>query len=379
VVTDFGRYVFYPREGEWEIYLPRPGGGYGVHSGGIKGLHARYLDASDNLLTRGLYLHQCSTRATACITIHLPVREMLALEGGWLVLIPLRALVVAGLVFFLVHYWLMRRGTERGRIKVALRRRAGFSCLYQPIVDISTGEPLGCEVLARFEDEFGLMTPDVFVPIVEGLDGTWGFTTIILEMAFRDLAPLLAARPDFGVSVNFYPRDLTAARIPRLAACPTLEEVAQRGYKLHFEVIETAFGDLDSLSETIDHLHSRGFLISIDDFGTGSANLEQVQRLRADFVKIDRSFMRGLEPSSTSIRASLVPQIVDIARKVDVSLIAEGIETPEQVQILKKLGVHLGQGYYFARPMRIDALEQYVKAAEADLSSDEPSALPSIA
>jgi len=379
VVTNFRRYIFYPKDGVWEVYMPRPDGGFGLYSGGTPGLYARYAGARDNLLTRGLYAHQCSTTAVACVTIHLPVREMLALKGPWLVLIPLRALVVAGLAFFLVHHWLARRGTERGRIRVALRRKAGFTCLYQPIVDIGTGEPLGCEVLARFEDEFGPLPPDVFVPIVEGLDGTWNFTSIIMEIAFRELAPLLARRPDFGVSVNFYPRDLTAARIPRLARCPVLNDVAARGYKLHFEVIETAFGDLDSLSETIDHLHSRGFLISIDDFGTGSANLEQVQRLKADFVKIDRSFMRGLEPSSTSIRASLVPQIVEIARKVDVSLIAEGIETPEQVQILKKLGVRLGQGYHFARPMDVEALTHYVHAAEADLLPDALTVLPSIA
>jgi sensor c-di-GMP phosphodiesterase-like protein len=357
--------------------MPLPDGSYGLFGDGTKGIYDRYVATRDSLLTERLYFNQCSQSAAACITMHIPVREMLALEGIWLYRIPLRATVFAVLLFILINRWLAARGTDRGRIKVALKHRRGFSCLYQPIVDIHSGMPVGCEVLARFEDEFGTINPDVFVPLIETLDSTWDFTTIIMEIAIRDLEPLLAVRPDFGVSINFYPRDLTAEHISRLAACPTLKEASARGYKLDFEVIETAFGDLDSLSKTIDHLHSRGFLISIDDFGTGSSNLEQVQRLKADFVKIDRSFMRGLRPTGSSIRASLVPQIIEIARKVDVALIAEGIETPEQVQILKKLGVKLGQGYYFARPLTLDDLQAFLEANSFE--GDDTDALPSSA
>jgi len=377
VVTDFSRYVVLPSHGIWETYMPLPDGGFGMRSLGEEELHRRYLDARDNILRRGFYYNLCSTRAAACITLQATVPEIIRREGVLLLLVPLRALFLSGVLFFLVNRLLRARGTEKGRIKVALKRRQGFSCLYQPIVEIASGQPVGCEVLARFDDEFGPMMPDIFVPLMEELDSTWDFTTIIMETALAELAPLLDQQPDFGVSINFYPRDLTAERIPRLARCAALRDAAARRHKLHFEVIETAFGDLDSLSRTIDHLHSRGFLISIDDFGTGSSNLEQVQRLKADFVKIDRSFIRGLRPSSTSVRASLVPQIVEIARKVDVALVAEGVETLQQVQILKKLGVRLGQGYYFARPMPFETLVRFIEDSRSDTSDGDDTALSS--
>ena len=365
VASDISQNAYYPPDMEWESYIRLPDGGYGIHAQGKEGLYADYQEASHNLISRGLYANSCGRTAVACLTTHISVPEMLKQDGFWLLLIPFRALVFAGLLYVLINRLLAARGSVNGRIKAAIKRRRGFSCLYQPIVDIRSGEPLGCEVLARFADEFGDLMPDAFVPVVEKLGETWPFTEIVIERAMADLAPLLADRPDFSVSINFFPHDLEEGKIPRLAACPSLQKAAEGHYRLHFEVIETGFGSLDSLHETIEYLHSCGFKVSIDDFGTGASNLDQVHRLKADVLKIDRSFIRGLKPSNASIRSSLVPQIVEIARKVEVDLIAEGIEEVEQVQMLKALGVTKGQGYYYARPLAVPDLAAFVANADA--------------
>ena len=366
VASNVGGQIYYPSDLEWETFYRQPDDSYGRHGGGIEGLYAAAQAVRHDFLRRNLYYTKCSHLAVACMTTHISFAEILRQDGFWLLLIPLRALVLAVVLYVLVTRLLAARGSVNGRIKAAIKRRRGFSCLYQPIVDIRSGEPLGCEVLARFADEFGDLMPDTFVPVVERLTGTWAFTEIIIERSMADLEALLAARPEFGVSINFYPQDLEEGKIPRLAACTTLQQAAERHYKLHFEVIETGFGSLDALHETIEYLHSRGFLISIDDFGTGASNLDQVHRLKADVLKIDRSFIRGLKPSNASIRSSLVPQIVEIARKVEVDLIAEGIEEAEQVQMLKALGVTKGQGYYYAKPLTIADLTAFV--ADADVA-----------
>lgn len=370
VVSDVTQAFHYPRGQEWEVYFPGPDGAYGLHANGQEGLYAAYTRARHNILTRGLYANRCGRIAVGCITTHLTFAGLVKTRSPWIELIPVRALVFAGLLYALITRLLAGRGSLKGRIKVAIKKRQGFSCLYQPIVDIGTGQTIGCEALVRFEDEFGAETPGDFVPLVEELDQTWAFTEIVMETAMRDLAPLLSARPDFGLSINFFPRDLEKERIPRLAACPTLAQAARYHYKLHFEVLETGFRDLDNLNETIEFLHSRGFLVSIDDFGTGSSNLQQVHRLKADYLKIDRSFILGLQPDKVSIRASLVPQIAEIAHEVHADIIAEGVEYVEQVRILRALGITKCQGFYFSRPLSAADLFAFTEgdAVGADLA-----------
>lgn len=115
-----------------------------------------------------------------------------------------------------------------------------------------------------------------------------------------------------------------------------------------------------SLSEEIIHEISRikkmGYEVSVDDFGTGYSNLRIVKNIQPDIIKIDKSFVFDMEESS--VRSSMIPQIIDIAATVGARVIAEGVENVEQRDLLLKLGVQYGQGYYFGRPMPLESFAQ---------------------
>ena len=110
----------------------------------------------------------------------------------------------------------------------------------------------------------------------------------------------------------------------------------------------------------LSHLRALGFTVSIDDFGVGFSNLAEVLRMAPDYLKIDKQFIQGIDRSETSLRASLVPNIIDIALQMKAKVIAEGIETHEQLEALRALGVRLGQGYLLSRPVSADILAQLI-------------------
>lgn len=107
-------------------------------------------------------------------------------------------------------------------------------------------------------------------------------------------------------------------------------------------------------------LKKADYLVSVDDFGTGYSNLGSVIAIAPDFLKIDKSFVFEMEGSS--VRSGLIPEIISIARAVGAQLVAEGVENEKQMELLKDLGVEFGQGYWFSKPMLIDALVRYLDA-----------------
>ncbi|MEP4766411.1 MAG: EAL domain-containing protein [Roseibium sp.] len=279
-------------------------------------------------------------------------------------------LVLLFIVFSLALGWLvydrttrsaLRRRTPSGRVLSAMKRGgSNFHCHYQPILALDTMEVEGCEVLARFEDAYGPLYPDQFIPIIQETECTWEFTEIILNKARIDLLPCLENRPDFKISVNFFPEDLAGDRILRVKQSPVLANVLDDGFNLCCEVLETGIRQGLSITETLDHLRSLGCLIAIDDFGTGFSNLAQIKELQPDLIKIDKVFVDDLVPNSEVTRNAFLHAILDIARAHNLKVCAEGIETMEQLASLRNHNVHCGQGYFFARPMPVQDFSLYL-------------------
>jgi diguanylate cyclase (GGDEF)-like protein/PAS domain S-box-containing protein len=245
----------------------------------------------------------------------------------------------------------LQRGLERGELRL----------FYQPLVSLTSGEIVGAEALIRWQHpERGLLAPDTFLPIAEesGLIvqvGAWAVGEACRRL--RDWDRLSGGASDFGLAVNLSARELTHPDV-----VPTVLNAVRRSaldpHRLTIEVTEsTAMADRDSGFRALRELSTAGVRIAIDDFGTGYSSLDHLREMPADILKIDRSFVAGMAANSPD--SALVAAAIAMGRALEMEVVAEGIETNEQVADLRELGCPLGQGYLFARPLppeEIDSL-----------------------
>ncbi len=242
----------------------------------------------------------------------------------------------------------LQRGLERGEMRL----------FYQPQVSLTTGTLYGVEALVRWQHpERGLLPPGAFLNVAEesGLIVELGAWTV--QQACARIADW-SRRPDaprITVSVNLSARELTHPDIVPMV----LGAVRRSGIDpslLCIEVTESAaLADRGSGCRALRELSSEGVLVAIDDFGTGYSCLDQLRRMPADVIKIDRSFIGGLEPGAPD--AALVAAVIAMGLALHVEVIAEGIETQEQADELRALGCPVGQGYLFAEPLLPEQIE----------------------
>jgi diguanylate cyclase (GGDEF)-like protein/PAS domain S-box-containing protein len=251
------------------------------------------------------------------------------------------------------------------RIENALRRAVGRNELllhFQPQFDI-TGKPIvGAEALVRWHHpEFGLVPPSEFIPVAEESGLILEVGNFVLRCAVRQQAEWLrAGLPVVPVAVN-----LSLAQFMQPTLCKTvagiLEEYGLPAHLLELELTESmAMEDATYVIRTVDQLNALGIALSIDDFGTGYSSLSYLKRFRVHKIKIDQSFIRDLthDPEDEAI----VNAIISMARSLKFKVIAEGVETAEQLAKLLEQGCDEVQGYYFSKPL---PAEQFVEMLSA--------------
>ncbi len=236
-----------------------------------------------------------------------------------------------------------------------------FRLEYQPIVDLQTGEISGAEALLRWRHpEFGDISPVTFIPLAERVGSITMLGEHVLNAALDDLATWTAAGHDLDVGVNVSPRQLTdpsmTEHVLTLLAARSL-----RPDQLTIEVTEEALvDDIEPVVSTIAALRAAGISVAVDDFGTGYSSLRYLRRFDANIVKIDREFVQA---SSTEPRTdALVRSVVSMANALDLVCVAEGIETLDQLALVRSHGCRLGQGFLLDRPMAAAHLEQLLDA-----------------
>lgn len=267
--------------------------------------------------------------------------------------------VMALLVGFLVGDRIARRCLHFASMDFRVRHLFGAEnivCHYQPILELTTGRVKGCEVLTRLQDQGALIYPDKFIPALTRGKLTWEFDAAASKKALQELARYLPAQRDFTVALNFFPKNLQRD-ILHAHLQDALRSIGRTDLKIELEVTEYEFSP--EMVPELSRLKADGYFISIDDFGTGYSNLGMVKRASPDYLKIDRSFVFEMEDAT--VRSSLIPEIIAIARAVGSEVIAEGIETAAQARLLRELGVEYGQGYYFARPMALVDFLRYLE------------------
>lgn len=232
---------------------------------------------------------------------------------------------------------------------------------YQPKVDLKTMRPVGVEALVRWtHPDVGPVPPLEFIPLAEESDLIHRVTEWVLETALRQHKAWSALGLSLTVAVNLSARSIGDYDIGRLitAAC------AQAGVSpncLILEVTESAaMGDVDRSMDILTRLRLRGIGLAIDDFGTGYSSLVQLQRLPFSEVKIDKSFV--IDCATSKDKAVIVGAIIDLAHRLGLRVVAEGVETSEALRLLVDAGCDAGQGYLFARPLPADEIPGWFRA-----------------
>jgi EAL domain-containing protein (putative c-di-GMP-specific phosphodiesterase class I) len=228
-----------------------------------------------------------------------------------------------------------------------------LSLRYQPMVEVVSGRVSGFEALMRWQHpERGAVSPDVFIPVAEETGLIIDVTTWALGEACRALKRLDAAGADgrnFYMSVNFSSDDLTSDDfVERVHATIGAAEVSPK--RVHLEITERVLMNrFASAHDNLSRCRADGIGIAIDDFGTGYSSLSYLYAFPIDTLKIDRSFIVGMTRDEDAF--GVVRSIIGLAKTLRMTVVAEGVETAEDVLTLRSLGCDCAQGYYFAKPL----------------------------
>ncbi len=250
-----------------------------------------------------------------------------------------------------------RIAIERSMVK-ALENEE-FQIFYQPKHDSRTGELVGAEALVRWtHPEFGFLSPAEFIPVFEQT----GFISEVDFYAWKRTCMNQREWQDKGlrivpISVNCSRSELLQNDFLHKWFKP-LKDSALTSQYMHLEVTESLFTEhFDKLSDVLRECQQRGVKIELDDFGTGYSSLSMFQLLPLDIIKFDMSFVKGLDsPRQMRVMAACVRLVHNLGLKS----IAEGVETSQQLEKVKKMGIDAVQGYYYSRPLPKAEFERYL-------------------
>ena len=244
---------------------------------------------------------------------------------------------------------LKRRQLIAAQLPLAIKS-AELTAVYQPIICTHSNRLHGAELLCRWpHPEFGMISPDEFIPLAEelGLIGQLG--QLMLELGCAQLARWQVAAPDLVLSINLSPLQF---RDPEL--CPQIFDcIARHGlapWQLELEITEgVLMENTDEIESNLASLIEAGFQLAIDDFGTGYCSLAYLPRLQVATLKLDKSFTQGLATNQAT--TAIVRSVIGLGHELGIKITAEGVETPEQQAWLVQVGCDRLQGYLFSRPL----------------------------
>jgi predicted signal transduction protein with EAL and GGDEF domain len=257
------------------------------------------------------------------------------------------------------------RATKLLQLETDLRRameRDEFFVFYQPIMSLETGGLRGFEALVRWRHpEQGFIPPSDFIPVAEETGMIVQLGEYVLREACRQMRHwevVLPSDPPLFMSVNLSVKQFSQPNLVETVAA-ILRETRLDSKNLKLEITESAvMENVETATELLNRLRALGLRISMDDFGTGYSSLSHLRRFPIDTLKIDRSFVTQMGDDEEN--AEIVRTIVGLAQNLGMDVVAEGVETPEQVATLKTLGCEYGQGYFFSKPLDYQRAEQFI-------------------
>ena len=236
--------------------------------------------------------------------------------------------------------------------------------MYQPKVCANTGDLVACEALVRLQHpENGMIGPAAFIPAAEKHGLISAITRSVLEIACKQCRTLQSLGRDIKVAVNISVSDLNMLDFPDyLLSLVTDHRICPSSIIL--EITESQI--IDEISrplEILTRLRMKGFGLSLDDYGTGAATMQQLKRIPFNELKIDREFVSGV--SDRPNLQAMLSSSVKLGKELGLTVVAEGVETRSDLDLVRQLGVDLLQGYFFAKPMHGDLIANWKPASNA--------------
>lgn len=251
---------------------------------------------------------------------------------------------------------------------------------FQPKVNLDTGNTIGAEALIRWQHpKLGLLPPSAFLEVAEKSD----LIIDIDKWVFGKVAQLITDWKHNGlntdrmvIAVNFSARMFYMTDLADQLQC-ILDKTDCKPSQLILEITERdMMRDFKTCVRTIETLHAKGYKIAIDDFGTGYSSLSVLKNLSADYIKLDRSFIKDVNTSKSDLE--ITQAILKLSQVLDLTVVAEGLETQSHVNTLRRIGCHLAQGYYFAKPLTVDAWLTYLDDQTRGIDQRQPLQLSSL-
>lgn len=245
----------------------------------------------------------------------------------------------------------LRKGIERGE----------FVLYYQPKVEIATGQVVGCEALVRWnQPEIGMVSPGEFIPLSEET----GLIVPLGEWILLEACRTMKRWVDQGFAMRHMAVNLSARQFQQAALVhvirSALEETGLASENLELEITESmVMGDVERAISKMNQMKEMGIRIAMDDFGAGYSSLTYLKRFPIHALKIDQSFVRDLAEDADD--AAIVEAIIAMARAMGLRVVAEGVETPEQLDFLRRKSSDEIQGYYFSPPLPADEFERLIR------------------
>ncbi|POF43875.1 signal transduction protein [Pseudomonas laurylsulfativorans] len=275
-----------------------------------------------------------------------------------------------GLVCVFAALLLLARSIQRHYTSTAVRLRRALKANtlgvhYQPIVNLTTGYLVGAESLSHWSDNGTHVPADVFIAVAEKSDLIRKLTRSVIEQVAEDYSTYLWACKDFYITVNLCAQDIQDPNFPDYVAS-VLAAYNMPASAMAFEITERTLLDQKPAAMQLQRLRAHGHRIAVDDFGIGYCNLSLLDSVPFDILKIDRSFIAN---DRIAPKDALWRQIAQLAKSQRLKVVAEGVETPEQLPHLVSEGVLLAQGWLFSKALPIQALARRYFQCPANIAS----------
>ncbi|WED43527.1 EAL domain-containing protein [Legionella cardiaca] len=256
--------------------------------------------------------------------------------------------ITAAFIVGLVIYYSLRRLSFLAELQEALRLNE-FIVHYQPIIHTLSGKCGGAEALIRWQRPNGeIVRPDLFIPYAEESGIITAITDKVIDKIFAEMEAFLVKNRTFHIAINVGVNDIQTGRIIEVLESKIAKSKILRN-QIWIELTERTFLELEKTKPVVQQARQLGYLVVVDDFGTGFSNLSYLQNLPMDILKIDKSFIDSLGMESAT--SNVTKHIIDMAKSLNLRLVAEGVEKQEQYNYLKERNVDYIQGYFFSKPL----------------------------
>ena len=323
------------------------------------------LSTTSSIIVKANDLHDKPARTATLtevpLTIKLYAREWTSEE----ILFALFFGLLCGIAVGSLNFYILTMRLNPGKEILSAIKRGQFYVVYQPVVDTDVLQMRGVEVLMRWKHPtMGEIPPDAFINFAEAQKLIVPLTLHLFDLIIRD-APVLQTvlPPGAKLGINIAPGHLHAESFKDdMRTFKTL--LPPDYFQIVLEITERDMLNHREASSLFEWLHNEGFEIAIDDFGTGHSALIYLEHFTMDYLKIDRGFVNAI--GTETVTSPVLDAVLTLARKLNMSTVAEGVETPEQAAWLREHGVKFLQGYWISRPMPLEQFRTWQNKVSSD-------------